>query len=95
MAKNGIVSGKTSTGFEYTVKKAMLSNAEFLEIFAKVQDGDQMKVFDLIKLALGAEQKDRLYEHVRDEDGMVPVEAISAEVGEIFAELGKDPETKN
>lgn len=95
MAKKGIVSGTTSTGFEYSVKKAMLENAEFLELFAKVQDGDQLKIFELIELSLGSDQKKALYDHVRDEDGMVPVEALSSETAEIFEELGKDDSTKN
>ena len=95
MAKNGIVKGKTSTGFEFEVKKAMLNNAEFLELFAQVQDGDQMKVFALIELALGKEQKGRLYDHVRDEDGIVPVDLLSNEAGEIFNALGSDNDLKN
>lgn len=90
-----IVKGTTSTGFEYHVLKAMLQNAEFLELFAAVQDGDNLKSFKLLETALGKEQKQELYEHLRDEDGIVPVEALSKELEEIFTELGKDPATKN
>lgn len=95
MASKGIVSGKTSTGFKYSVKKAMLKNAEFLELFAKVNNGDQMQIFNLIELSLGKEQKEKLYDHVRDEDGMVPIEQLSSEIAEIFEELGQDEDLKN
>lgn len=90
-----VIKGKTSTGFAYSVKKKMLTNAEFLELFAKVNDGDQMKVFDLIEVSLGKEQKAKLYDHVRDEDGIVPLEALSDELTEIFDEIGKDEDAKN
>lgn len=90
-----IIKGETSSGFKYAVNKNMLNNVEFLEIFAKVQNGDQMKIFELIEMSLGAEQKKQLYDHVRDEEGMVPVDAVSKEISEIFEDLGKDPNTKN
>lgn len=90
-----IVKGTTSTGFAYEVKKAMLQNAEFLELFASVQDGENLKSFKLMEMALGKEQKEALYDHLRDEDGMVPIEALNSEITEIFDELGKDSEIKN
>lgn len=95
MAKKEIVRGKTKSGFEFEVKKAMLNNAEFLELFAEVQNGDSMKVFGLVELALGKDQKARLYDHIRDEDGIVPVDALSTEAAEIFEALGSDNDVKN
>lgn len=94
MAKH-TVTGKTSKGFEYSVPKRMLTNAEFLEVFADVQNGDMMQVFKLIGIVLGKDQKKALYDFLRDEDGMVPVEAVSAELSEIIEALGKADETKN
>lgn len=92
-----VVKGTTSTGFEYEVNRTVLEDAEFLELFADVQSGGQngMKIFALIRKALGSEQKDKLYDHCRTEDGHVPVSAVSDEITEIFTALGDNPETKN
>lgn len=92
-----LVRGTTSTGFEYEVDRVILEDAEFLELFADVQNGGQdgMKIFALIRTALGNEQKKRLYDHCRAEDGHVPVNVLSDEIAEIFTKLGEAPETKN
>lgn len=93
MAK-GMCTGKTSSGFEYSVKKAMLNNAEFLESFAKVQNGDNLRMFELMDIAFGEEQKKALYNHVRDEEGIVPLDTLATELAEIFEQLGKDEGAK-
>lgn len=93
-----IVNGKTKSGFEFHVDADCLQDAEFLELFADVQsDGaGKLKIFDLIKKALGPEQKKKLYDHVRDaKTGRVPVDALAEEAGEIFSTLGDNPATKN
>ena len=90
-----MVEGRTTTGFEFKADKEALTDAEFLELFADVQAGDSLKVFKLIELTLGKEQKKRLYEHCRNEAGRVPADRLSEEIGEIFEALGKADETKN
>ena len=90
-----MVTGKTSSGFEFSILKKMLNNAEFLEAFAEVQNGDTMKIFDLVKKTLGQDQKQRLYDHIRDEDGCVPTEVLANEFAEIVSTLGEASETKN
>lgn len=94
MAKK-LVKGKTSSGFKYEVNPAMIHNAEFLELFADVQNGNSMQSFALMEMALGKEQKKALYEHLRNDEGMVPVEDLTQEIAEIFEKLGEDDETKN
>ena len=88
-----MVEGRTTTGFKFKADKEALT--EFLELFADVQAGDSLKVFKLIELTLGKEQKKRLYEHCRNEAGRVPADRLSEEIGEIFEALGKAEETKN
>lgn len=89
------VTGKTSSGFEFSILKKMLNNAEFLEAFAEVQNGDTMKIFDLVKKTLGQDQKQRLYDHIRDEDGCVPTDVLANEFAEIVSALSEASETKN
>lgn len=86
--------GKTKSGFKYSVDKATLNDAEFLEAFCKVRKGDNMEIFNMIETVLGKEQKASLYEHVRDKDGRVPLDVLTNEVSEILAALGENEETK-
>ena len=95
MANSKDVVGKTSTGFEFSIKKSMLNNAEFLECYSKIQNGDNLKMFELMDIAFGEDQKKDLYDHIRDEDGIVPMDVLGEELTEIFDVLGKAQETKN
>ncbi len=90
-----MVKGKTRTGFKFTCDGRLMHDVEFLEEFAAVQKGDGLEVFDLITRILGAEQKKALYEHIRNEEGIVPVEAMREELGDIFDALAEAEETKN
>ena len=91
------ITGKTSTGFEYEIDPEILQDAEFLEMFAAVSKGgnEAMQVFDLIRTALGDEQKKALYEHCRNEKGRVPISGLTNEMTDIFKALGENPATKN
>ena len=42
----------------------------------------------LLNMVLGEEQKKRLYDHLRTEDGRVPTQAIGDAMEEIFAAAG-------
>ena len=90
-----MVKGKTSTGFEFEVDKEQMTNVEFLERFAEVQEGNNLGVFKLIETTMGKAQKKKLYDHCRNEKGMVPIDRVNEEVSEIFAALAKANETKN
>ena len=90
-----IVRGKTSTGFSFKADSEQLTNAEFLEVFAEVQKGDAMGSFALIRILLGEEQKNQLYDHCRNKKGMVPVEKLAEELGDIVKRLSEAAETKN
>ena len=90
-----MIKGKTSKGFSYTVSRKQLNNAEFLELFAKVQNGENLKAFELCEIVLGKEQKKALYDFIRDEYGVVPVDVLAAEMEDIYTALGQSDETKN
>lgn len=83
---------RTTTGFEFKVDKNALDNMELLDAFSAIME-DENDITGLTKcitLLLGKAQKRRLYDHVRTEDGRVPVEAISREIADIFHALGDD-----
>lgn len=88
------VSGKTETGFSFEIEKEALEDAEFLELYYK-QEKEGRYIFDFIECAIGAEQKARLYDHVRGENGRVPIARLKEEVGDILLALAENPETKN
>lgn len=90
-----MVTGKTRTGFAFEVDGDQMKNAEFLETFFAVQNGNGPAVFEMIRTTLGEAQKKALYDHVRNEKGIVPVDALTNEVSDIFEALAESAETKN
>lgn len=78
-----MLKGKTKSGFEYEVADAAMNNYELVEVLAEV-DTNALLLPKLVNMLLGGEQKNRLLEHLRTEDGNVPIDAISAEIMEIF-----------
>ena len=89
-----MVKGKTKSGFAYEVDSALLKDAEFMELFSKLYTGESMFLFKMITRLLGDKQKEKLYEHCRDEEGHVPLDALTQELLDIFEALGKADETK-
>jgi len=93
--KNATVKGTTTSGFAFEVDVETLEDAEFLELFEKVQEGNNLKSFALAECMLGKKQKSALYDHVRNKKGRVPVTALSTEIAEIIVALSEAKETKN
>lgn len=84
--------GNTSTGFGYEIPEETLDNMELVDAIAEL-DENPLMVSQVTALLLGKEQRKKLYDHVRAEDGRVPSEALSKEVAEIFESIGA--ESKN
>ena len=74
---------KTASGFEFEIEDGVLDNMELLDAIAELEE-NPLKLTKVVKLLLGEETKDRLYDHVRNEKGRVPAEALSTEVADIF-----------
>ena len=79
--------GKTSTGFEFDIEDERLDDMELVDIMAEV-DENPLLMPKLCKMILGEEQKKRLYDHLRSEDGRVPIEATTNAIQEIFNSPG-------
>lgn len=93
MAKKRTVKGVTSTGFQYEVEIARIDNMEFIERIADMaemeENGEEIAAtIKLMQDVLGKEQKKRLYDHVRTEEGNVPILAVSKEFEEILQAAG-------
>lgn len=79
--------GKTSTGFEFDIEDERLDDMELVDIMAEI-DENPLLMSKLCKMLLGDEQKKRLYDHLRSEDGRVPIEATTNAIQEIFNSPG-------
>lgn len=75
--------GITKSGFEYEISKNRLNNYELLEYISQI-DENPLVMPKLLKSLLGEEQKKKLIEHAREEDGTVPIEKISKLIEEIL-----------
>ena len=90
-----MVKGETKSGFAYSLDPGVFTDAEFLEDFVAVRDGDELRFFQLIEKMLGKAQKKALYDHVRTEDGRVPIPALTADFTEMIEALAANAQTKN
>lgn len=79
-----MITGKTSTGFEFQLEDEALDDYELLENLKKVDDGDTNVLIIVVDQLLGEEQKNRLKDHVRTEKGRVSAKRLLEEVSEIF-----------
>lgn len=90
-----MLTGKTTTGFDFTIEDSALDDWELMEVLADIDDGKTQKIGTAVKLLLGKEQADALKDHCRNDEGRVPATAMMAEVGEIFATMRDNKATKN
>ena len=53
----------------------------------EMDEGDMTKTISVLNRLLGTEQKERLKEHLRMENGRVPASKMMNEIGEIFGNI--------
>ena len=75
--------GVTKSGFEYELTDERLNNFELFDVMAEV-DENSLLIPKMLTLLLGKDQKKALYDHLRDEKGIVPIEKVTEEIKEIF-----------
>ena len=78
-----MINGKTSTGFEFQLHDECMDDMELLERMMEIQNGNPAALIPALKLLLGEEQKNQLYNHLRICDGRVPVKATAQAFAEI------------
>lgn len=82
-----MIEGKTSTGFAFCVDEKQLDNMELVDAIAEVEE-NPVAVSKVIRMILG-NQKKALYDHLRTEDGRVPIQALTNALVEILTAGGK------
>ena len=71
--------GKTKSGFVYCIPEKRIQNMELLDALTELETNGAA-LPEVLKLLLDDNAKQKLYDHVRDEDGTVPVEAVMTEI---------------
>ena len=79
-----MLTGKTESGFEFQFSENAMNNMELIEDLATVDRGDVTALPKVLVALLGAEEKKRLYDHLRTEDGRVPIDLLVEEVKQMF-----------
>lgn len=87
-----MLTGKTETGFEYKIPKKSLNNYELVENISDLEE-NPLLITSIVNQLLGKEQAKNLKAHVRNEEGIVSIDKMNAEITDIFKNSGK--ETKN
>lgn len=83
-----MLKGKTSTGFQFQIAEGALDNYELVEALADIET-DPLSVTKVVTLLLGKEQKEKLKDHVRNEEGVVTTTALMKEIEEVFKTQNK------
>lgn len=89
-----MVEGTTKSGFHFVVDPDALQDMEFLDLVDEARTNPS-KLGKMFEKLLGIEQKKALYNHVRNEKGMVLIDDVTVESDEIFDILNQSDETKN
>lgn len=76
------VKGKTKSGFEFEFDDDVV-DMEMLDCLVEAEDNPAY-IGRIIGLMLGKEQKKRLYDHLRDENGKVSIEKTAECLIEFF-----------
>ena len=84
-----MVRGITRNGFQFEVSKDIANDMELLELLEKMIDNNLLVLGKVCKKVLGEDQKKALYEHLRREDGRVPVNEVNGAIEDIFDAVGK------
>lgn len=80
---------KLENGFECTINTDVLDDMEFVDLLADTED-DPLKIGRVALMLLGKEQKKNLYDHLRTDDGRVPVTSMNDAIEKIFNALGDE-----
>ena len=84
-----MIKGKTTSGFSFALSENAINNMELVDALAETEDDNPVAVSRACRLLLGDELRKKLYDHLRDEEGRVPIDKVSEALVEIFAAFGK------
>ena len=78
--------GTTRSGFAYEVADDIINDMELFEALCDLDAGDARAVVPVCRIVLGS-QKKALYDHLRTDNGRVPVDKVSEEILDILTAI--------
>lgn len=88
MEKQDIIYGITDSGFEFTIERTALDDMRLIDALCESENDNPLSISKVIQLMLGKNQKEKLYKHIAEENGRVPIDKLVNEVKDIFAKSG-------
>lgn len=79
-----MITAKTEDGFTVELSEDTLDDAELLDALGGMQDSDVFAMGKLADRLLGKAGKKKLYDHLRNPEGRVPVAAVATALGELM-----------
>lgn len=83
-----MINVKTKSGFEIAVDDEAMNSMELVDTLVEVESNDLLAVSKLGEMLLGKDGKKKLYDHLRNDKGIVPVDLFMQELNEIMGALG-------
>lgn len=82
--------GTLKNGFDFEVDETLLDDMELIDALAEAQGENPTMISVVVKKLLGTEQRKALYDHLRRDNGTVPIEDVSDAIMEVIEALGDD-----
>lgn len=83
-----MIKGKLKNGFEYTVDEDVFNDMELIDAIRDSMGKDPTRVSDVVDKVLG-DNKQKLYDLLRNEQGRVPADAVADSISEIISSAGE------
>lgn len=92
-----MIEGVTTSGFKFAYDEKLMDDFEIVDAIADIISDEPSRLITGLSVfvgkVLGAVGKKQLYDHIRTDDGRVPVSAVEAEVMDIL-KAGKESSKK-
>ena len=82
--------GKTESGFKWEVDENVFDDMELIDAMAAAMGEDPTQISTVVSKIFGADQKKRLYDHVRSENGRVSIQPVADIITEIMVSIGNE-----
>ena len=79
---------KLASGISLNIDDNVLNNMELLDTLVAMDEGDWHAMSQTMSMILVPEEKKKLYDHLRNEKGVVQIDAVSGALKDIFEALG-------
>ena len=83
---------ETASGFKCKLDDTILDDMRLMDLIADL-DENQLLYPKFVSFLLGDELKEKLYQHIAEKGGRVPIAALDAELQEIMEQLGGGGDT--